>query len=153
MSYVYCFLLISENPNKPELTLKPVSPLVCVEYNPKDSHVLLGGCYNGQIGKKIYNILCSISNNYTSLAIQYVGVRKKTERKRKKKSQVQMCHTIMISSFQCKQWQTQNRLLGAVRSVYTIFELLFSDNRSGQKNADPNQTILIRVYTVCDYAI
>lgn len=38
-----------ENPNKPELTLKPVSPLVCVEYNPKDSHVLLGGCYNGQI--------------------------------------------------------------------------------------------------------
>ena len=56
MSYVYCFLLISENPNKPELTLKPVSPLVCVEYNPKDSHVLLGGCYNGQIGKKIYNI-------------------------------------------------------------------------------------------------
>jgi hypothetical protein len=33
------------------MTLKPVSPLVCVEYNPKDSHVLLGGCYNGQIGK------------------------------------------------------------------------------------------------------
>jgi len=38
-----------ENPNKPEMTLKPVSPLVCLEYNPKDSHVLLGGCYNGQI--------------------------------------------------------------------------------------------------------
>ncbi|XP_074647572.1 dynein intermediate chain 3, ciliary-like isoform X2 [Tubulanus polymorphus] len=38
-----------ENPNKPEMTLKPVSPLVCVEYNPKDSHVLLGGCYNGQL--------------------------------------------------------------------------------------------------------
>lgn len=38
-----------ENPNKPELTLKPVSPLVCLEYNPKDSHVLVGGCYNGQI--------------------------------------------------------------------------------------------------------
>ena len=42
---------ISENPNKPEMTIKPVSPLVCVEYNPKDSHVLLGGCYNGQVGK------------------------------------------------------------------------------------------------------
>ncbi|XP_050391535.1 dynein intermediate chain 3, ciliary [Patella vulgata] len=38
-----------ENPNKPEMTLKPVSPLVCLEYNPKDSHILLGGCYNGQI--------------------------------------------------------------------------------------------------------
>ncbi|PAA58417.1 hypothetical protein BOX15_Mlig004797g1, partial [Macrostomum lignano] len=37
------------NPNKPELALKPVSPLVCLEYNPKDSHVLVGGCYNGQI--------------------------------------------------------------------------------------------------------
>lgn len=33
------------------MTLKPVSPLVCVEYNPKDAHVLLGGCYNGQVGK------------------------------------------------------------------------------------------------------
>ncbi|XP_020136434.2 dynein axonemal intermediate chain 2 [Microcebus murinus] len=38
-----------ENPNKPELALKPSSPLVTLEYNPKDSHVLLGGCYNGQI--------------------------------------------------------------------------------------------------------
>ncbi|ELU10526.1 hypothetical protein CAPTEDRAFT_84434, partial [Capitella teleta] len=38
-----------ENPNKPEMTLKPVSPLVCLEYNPKDSHILLGGQYNGQI--------------------------------------------------------------------------------------------------------
>ncbi|NP_001089510.1 dynein axonemal intermediate chain 2 S homeolog [Xenopus laevis] len=38
-----------EIPNKPELTLRPASPLVCLEYNPKDSHVLIGGCYNGQI--------------------------------------------------------------------------------------------------------
>ncbi|XP_049625909.1 LOW QUALITY PROTEIN: dynein axonemal intermediate chain 2 [Suncus etruscus] len=38
-----------DNPNKPEMTLKPPSPLVTLEYNPKDSHVLLGGCYNGQI--------------------------------------------------------------------------------------------------------
>ncbi|XP_066092984.1 dynein axonemal intermediate chain 2 isoform X1 [Saccopteryx bilineata] len=38
-----------ENPNRPELILKPSSPLVTLEYNPKDSHVLLGGCYNGQI--------------------------------------------------------------------------------------------------------
>lgn len=39
-----------ENPNKPELALKPVSPLVCLEYNPKDPHILVAGCYNGQIG-------------------------------------------------------------------------------------------------------
>ncbi|KAM5149126.1 LOW QUALITY PROTEIN: dynein axonemal intermediate chain 2 [Callospermophilus lateralis] len=38
-----------ENPNRPEMVLKPPSPLVTLEYNPKDSHVLLGGCYNGQI--------------------------------------------------------------------------------------------------------
>ncbi|NXW09589.1 DNAI2 protein, partial [Fregetta grallaria] len=38
-----------ENPNKPELVLKPSSPLVILEYNPKDSHVLVGGCYNGQM--------------------------------------------------------------------------------------------------------
>lgn len=43
----------SENPNKPETVLKPVSPLVCLEYNPKDSHILLGGCYNGQIGEQL----------------------------------------------------------------------------------------------------
>ncbi|XP_062331286.1 dynein axonemal intermediate chain 2 [Osmerus eperlanus] len=38
-----------DNPNKPDMALKPVSPLVCLEYNPKDSHILVGGCYNGQI--------------------------------------------------------------------------------------------------------
>ncbi|XP_014812088.1 PREDICTED: dynein intermediate chain 2, axonemal isoform X2 [Calidris pugnax] len=38
-----------ENSNKPELALKPSSPLVRLEYNPKDSHILLGGCYNGQM--------------------------------------------------------------------------------------------------------
>uniref|UniRef100_H3CAY4 Dynein, axonemal, intermediate chain 2b n=1 Tax=Tetraodon nigroviridis TaxID=99883 RepID=H3CAY4_TETNG len=38
-----------ETPNRPEGTLKPASALVCLDYNPKDSHTLLGGCYNGQI--------------------------------------------------------------------------------------------------------
>ncbi|XP_072226733.1 dynein axonemal intermediate chain 2 [Leuresthes tenuis] len=38
-----------ENPNRPEMTLKPVSLLVCLDYNPKDSHTLVGGSYNGQI--------------------------------------------------------------------------------------------------------
>jgi len=40
---------LSENPNKPEMTLKPTSPLVCLEYNPKDAHILVGGQYNGQV--------------------------------------------------------------------------------------------------------
>ncbi|XP_006795297.1 dynein intermediate chain 3, ciliary isoform X1 [Neolamprologus brichardi] len=38
-----------ENPNRPEMMLKPASPLVCLNYNPKDSHTLVGGSYNGQI--------------------------------------------------------------------------------------------------------
>lgn len=32
------------------MILKPVSPLICLEYNPKDSHILAGGSYNGRIG-------------------------------------------------------------------------------------------------------
>lgn len=32
------------------MTLKPISPLVCLEYNHKDTHILIGGSYNGQIG-------------------------------------------------------------------------------------------------------
>mmetsp|Transcript_30238 Transcript_30238/g.59057 ORF Transcript_30238/g.59057 Transcript_30238/m.59057 type:complete len:567 (+) Transcript_30238:151-1851(+) len=35
------------NPNYPELELTPSSPLCCIEYNPKDPHILIGGCYNG----------------------------------------------------------------------------------------------------------
>uniref|UniRef100_A0A8C6VDJ0 Dynein intermediate chain 2, axonemal n=1 Tax=Naja naja TaxID=35670 RepID=A0A8C6VDJ0_NAJNA len=38
-----------EIPNKPDMVFQPSSPLVCLEYNPKDSHILIGGCYNGQI--------------------------------------------------------------------------------------------------------
>uniref|UniRef100_UPI00398EE1C9 dynein axonemal intermediate chain 2 n=1 Tax=Pristiophorus japonicus TaxID=55135 RepID=UPI00398EE1C9 len=39
-----------ENLTTHEMVIKPVSPLMCLEYNPKDSHILAGGCYNGQIG-------------------------------------------------------------------------------------------------------
>jgi dynein intermediate chain 2 len=42
-------LCFKENPNKPELTLKPISPLVCIEFNPKDTNILAAGCYNGQV--------------------------------------------------------------------------------------------------------
>eukprot|EP00128_Syssomonas_multiformis_P018454 Colp12_sorted_trinity150504_noHs@34982 len=38
-----------QNPNAPEQALTPNSPLVCLEYNPKDPHVLIGGSYNGLI--------------------------------------------------------------------------------------------------------
>lgn len=51
---LYCVI---ENPNKPELALKPVSPLVCLEYNPKDPHILIAGCYNGQIGRSVIYLI------------------------------------------------------------------------------------------------
>mmetsp|Transcript_27129 Transcript_27129/g.55272 ORF Transcript_27129/g.55272 Transcript_27129/m.55272 type:complete len:571 (-) Transcript_27129:175-1887(-) len=35
------------NPNYPELELMPASPLCCIEYNPKETHIMIGGCYNG----------------------------------------------------------------------------------------------------------
>ncbi|KAI8587487.1 Dynein intermediate chain 2, axonemal [Geranomyces variabilis] len=38
-----------ENPNSPDQTLTPPSPLVSLKYNPKDPHVLVGGCYNGLV--------------------------------------------------------------------------------------------------------
>uniref|UniRef100_A0A5K3FF78 WD_REPEATS_REGION domain-containing protein n=1 Tax=Mesocestoides corti TaxID=53468 RepID=A0A5K3FF78_MESCO len=44
-SYVWDF----SNPNKPDLVLMPPSPLVCVEFNPKDAHTLIGGCHSGQL--------------------------------------------------------------------------------------------------------
>jgi dynein intermediate chain 2 len=39
-----------ENPNSPDQTIIPSSPLVCLKYNPKDPHVLVGGSYNGLVG-------------------------------------------------------------------------------------------------------
>ncbi|XP_029934007.1 dynein intermediate chain 3, ciliary [Myripristis murdjan] len=44
-SYIWDF----ESSSKPDMILKPVSPLICLEYNPKDSHILAGGSYNGRI--------------------------------------------------------------------------------------------------------
>ncbi|ORZ39046.1 WD40-repeat-containing domain protein [Catenaria anguillulae PL171] len=38
-----------ENPNQPDLAILPASPLVCLKYNPKDPHVLVGGSYNGLV--------------------------------------------------------------------------------------------------------
>jgi len=38
-----------EKPTAHELALTPSSPLVSLEYNPKDGNILIGGQYNGQI--------------------------------------------------------------------------------------------------------
>ncbi|KXS16505.1 WD40 repeat-like protein [Gonapodya prolifera JEL478] len=39
-----------ENPNAPDQTLTPQgSGLVCLKYNPKDPHILVGGCYSGTL--------------------------------------------------------------------------------------------------------
>ena len=37
------------NPNCPELDLIPSSPLCCLQYSPKDSHIIAGGSYNGVV--------------------------------------------------------------------------------------------------------
>merc|ERR1719487_2553150 len=37
------------NPNTPETALTPASPLCCLEYNPRDPHLLVGGSYNGLV--------------------------------------------------------------------------------------------------------
>jgi dynein intermediate chain 2 len=39
------------NPNVPETRFVPSSPLCCIEYNPKESYTLVGGCYNGVVCK------------------------------------------------------------------------------------------------------
>lgn len=52
----------TENPNKPDFTLKPVSPLTCIEYNPKDAHILVAGSYNGQLGKKTVLLYPNMKN-------------------------------------------------------------------------------------------
>ncbi|XP_043465587.1 dynein axonemal intermediate chain 2 isoform X4 [Leptopilina heterotoma] len=45
MSYIWDV----ENPNKPCMELKPFSPMVTLEYNPKDSNILISGLVTGQI--------------------------------------------------------------------------------------------------------
>ena len=45
-----CYTWYVENSNKPEAILRPPSMALCLEYNPKDSHVILGGLHSGQVG-------------------------------------------------------------------------------------------------------
>ncbi|XP_065175345.1 dynein intermediate chain 3, ciliary-like [Sycon ciliatum] len=37
------------NPNRPDMSLKPSSPIVSLEYSPKDAHTVIAGLYNGQV--------------------------------------------------------------------------------------------------------
>jgi dynein intermediate chain 2 len=37
------------NPNLPDSKLSPASPLLCIEYNPRENNTLVGGSYNGVI--------------------------------------------------------------------------------------------------------
>lgn len=39
----------AENPNNPYMTLKPFFPILTLEYNPKDSNVLVSGLMTGQV--------------------------------------------------------------------------------------------------------
>lgn len=45
-----------ENPNVPDQKIIPSSPLVCLKYNPKDSHILIGGMYNGLVGTQYRSV-------------------------------------------------------------------------------------------------
>lgn len=42
------------NPNVPEKTLSPKSPLCTAVFNPKTPNILVGGCYNGSL--KIFDL-------------------------------------------------------------------------------------------------
>ncbi|XP_023946165.2 dynein intermediate chain 3, ciliary [Bicyclus anynana] len=39
-----------ENANAPELIISPPQPLLDLQYNPRDQHILVGGMMNGQVG-------------------------------------------------------------------------------------------------------
>lgn len=49
------------NPNFPQMTITPPSPLVCLEYSTKDPHFLVGGSYNG--------LICCVRDTILRLAL------------------------------------------------------------------------------------
>lgn len=50
MHFFHLCLNFVENPNTPLLNLKPPSPIICLEYNPKDATTLVSGFLSGQVG-------------------------------------------------------------------------------------------------------
>lgn len=73
-----------ENPNRPLVTLKPQHPIVCLEYNPKDSHGLVSGHINGQVA--VWDIrksrepveLSLIENSFTDPVHKVLWIHSKT---------------------------------------------------------------------------
>ncbi|XP_045516832.1 dynein axonemal intermediate chain 2-like [Pieris brassicae] len=49
-SLQFSYIWDIENANAPELVIKPPQPLLDLQYNPRDQHVLVGGMLNGQVG-------------------------------------------------------------------------------------------------------
>ncbi|KAH9281265.1 Dynein intermediate chain 3, ciliary [Echinococcus granulosus] len=79
-SYIWDF----SNPNRPDLVLSPPSSLVCVEFNPKDSHTLVGGCHNGQLclwdrrKGSLPAELSPVENSHRDPAWQVIWIQSKT---------------------------------------------------------------------------
>ena len=48
--FFFLSILNIDNPNKPFAKLMPFSPLLVLEYNPKDSNILASGLMTGQVG-------------------------------------------------------------------------------------------------------
>ncbi|XP_047503605.1 dynein intermediate chain 3, ciliary [Pieris napi] len=49
-SLQFSYIWDIENANAPELVIKPPQPLLDLQYNPRDQHILVGGMSNGQVG-------------------------------------------------------------------------------------------------------
>ncbi|XP_045483945.1 dynein axonemal intermediate chain 2 [Pieris rapae] len=49
-SLQFSYIWDIENANAPELVVKPPQPLLDLQYNPRDQHILVGGMLNGQVG-------------------------------------------------------------------------------------------------------
>lgn len=47
--FISILFLYLENPNTPCMILKPVCPILALEYNPKDSNILISGMTTGQV--------------------------------------------------------------------------------------------------------
>ncbi len=74
-NFFYYFENLLENPTKPDFYLKPISPLVCIEFNPKDAHQLVGGCYNGQVCR--FNLLSKLKDNGCLFVKRYIRYTKR----------------------------------------------------------------------------
>ncbi|XP_038206182.1 dynein intermediate chain 3, ciliary [Zerene cesonia] len=49
-SLQFSYIWDIENANAPDLIIEPTQPLLDLQYNPRDQHILVGGMLNGQVG-------------------------------------------------------------------------------------------------------